>query len=520
MKPFAAALLVAALAGPLLAQPDVIVGDLTGPANYGSLNGVTAYSVGTTSCNVGTVPLQWIWNTPAHPVIGQNMYRLRNGRFEQIGQSWLKHGFTALQQTLCGTCQSNPNGSALGVGCSDPYSAALNGQQSGLGPRFEVNPSTGAFPYPFTGGSGGSILDKRIQVRNSDIDPLQNNGARYFAEGQYIHPDDAGSGNDMNNASYREFVVVNPTTFDLQWSGNTVRTQPAIYAWQAYDPAVTIQTVDVPNDGRFIIAWNATPSGVRPGFTHYEVAIHNLNSHASAGGVDFNWNCGAPVVQGAYFHDVDYHSGEPYQNTDWVNSYTTGRLRFSNGQNFAVNPNANALRWGTLYNFAFDTDTPPNSLTINLWRPAAVPSVTVALGGGVTGPEYQVNGFAIRADVNGVQGTTTTPALVALNRGQTGAFTVTSIGTGLSWEVLYGTNALVPRSACALTTLDAQVINIDLTDPTVGLWFNTFQSPPFQNVTLPFSFGFPANVAVQSAILNPTSLAGLSLSQATRVSVP
>ena len=37
----------------------------------------------------------------------------------------------------------------LGVGCSDPYSAQLNGNQNALGPRVDVfDPANGAFHYP------------------------------------------------------------------------------------------------------------------------------------------------------------------------------------------------------------------------------------------------------------------------------------------------------------------------------------------------------------------------------------
>ena len=92
--------------------PDVIVGDLPSMAQFGSggtVNGlpisVVGLAVGTTSCNNGNVDLNWFAmpNTD-HPVIPQNFYRMSGGannndRFEQLGQSWLKHAFAALAGT-------------------------------------------------------------------------------------------------------------------------------------------------------------------------------------------------------------------------------------------------------------------------------------------------------------------------------------------------------------------------------------------------------------------------------------
>ena len=37
--------------------------------------------------------VNWYQNTNQHPMITGNMYRLMNGRFEQLGQCWCKHGF-------------------------------------------------------------------------------------------------------------------------------------------------------------------------------------------------------------------------------------------------------------------------------------------------------------------------------------------------------------------------------------------------------------------------------------------
>ena len=110
----------AALACAATAQagPDVIVADLPSCTHYGPVGTVHAYAVGTTSCNSGDAILNWISGTPDHPVITQNVYRVANGRFTQIGQGWLKHGFCALSGTLCGPCQST-GCDTLGVGCSE-----------------------------------------------------------------------------------------------------------------------------------------------------------------------------------------------------------------------------------------------------------------------------------------------------------------------------------------------------------------------------------------------------------------
>jgi hypothetical protein len=118
--------------------PDVIVWEIYGYNNYGPEGDYRAYSVGTKSCNIGDEELLWISSTNEHPVIAQNMFRLKDGRFEHIGQSWLKHGFAALNGTDCGDCQET-GFDTLGIFCSDPYGPGLNGSQSSAGPKWEVN---------------------------------------------------------------------------------------------------------------------------------------------------------------------------------------------------------------------------------------------------------------------------------------------------------------------------------------------------------------------------------------------
>lgn len=76
------------------------------------------------------------------------MFRLKDGRFEQIGQSWLKHAFCGTNESLCGTCpvENQTSCGSLAVGCSDPYGAYLNTKYPifhlRLGPKSDVNAAT------------------------------------------------------------------------------------------------------------------------------------------------------------------------------------------------------------------------------------------------------------------------------------------------------------------------------------------------------------------------------------------
>ena len=188
--------------------PDVIVGDIRGVSNCSSVGGIEAFAFGTESCNIGTETLAWYSGTNQKPVIGQTVFRLKDGRFEQLGQGWLKHGFFALSDNWCDCSCTPTNGDVLGVGCSDLYSSGLNGQQSNMGPKYEVNAFTGEYPYPPTNGSAtGDGIYKRVQVASSKLYTSRCGGGQLVVEAQYISPDDAAAGNADNNASYRELSV-------------------------------------------------------------------------------------------------------------------------------------------------------------------------------------------------------------------------------------------------------------------------------------------------------------------------
>jgi len=359
--------------------PDVIVWDVGVDGNdtndihyWGQNGGIAAYSIATQSCNSGSALLDWYQNPDRrHPVIGQNMFRYADGRFEQIGQSWLKHGFCAVNEfeVGCMPCgQTNCN--TLGIGCADTYWASLNDGRSG-GSKAFVHATKGTnvagSPVP----TGSNTIRGRLQVAVSDIDPAQNPGAEYFIEGQYVTNDDALANSASNNASWRRVNVL--AVNNINGGGATQREEPAIFAWKDQDPGVTLQTL-VHDEGGidtyFFLGSRATQ--VDATTWRYDYAVQNLNSDQSAGSLTIPADPGV-AISNVHFHDVDYHSGDPYDGTDWADTRNATDLTWATSP-FSSDKDANAIRWGTLYTFGFEADVAPSTgtVTLGLFKPAAV----------------------------------------------------------------------------------------------------------------------------------------------------
>jgi hypothetical protein len=359
--------------------PDVIVGDLPSMDQFGTAGTQVGLGIGTTSCNNGTVDLNWFALPQVdHPVIPQNLYRMSGGttntdRFEQIGQSWLKHAFTALTDNACGFGCNGVGGSHLGVGCSDPYGSSLNAGQTGLGSRAWVNPFTGAYPSTSNSHTGHnhSGTTHRLLVEMADLNTTQNPGAMYFGEAQYISPHEytwcqshAGQCNMYNNASYRRFNVSGTTSFSFSSVGSTVRMQPAIMAWtgatiNAIEPAPGV-------DGRALLGYKV--SGPVGGVWHYEYAISNQNLDRGVQSFTIPLGCGinlsnvgfhAPTNPPGIANDGTINSAG-YSNTPWAVNQSSSSISWKS-DTVSADPNANALRWGTMYNFRFDSTQPPQS---------------------------------------------------------------------------------------------------------------------------------------------------------------
>ena len=347
---------------------DVILGEIVGAIVYARHNGVAAITIGTTSCNAGDRVLDWkrLPNNK-HPVITTNMYRLLDGRMTQIGQSWGKHGFLALQQNVCNFgCQANPTSDGLGVGCSDPYGALTN-QGPNLGSRRLINPTTGDYDgarakQELDAFEPTTPIDHGMQVKESD---LLTPGARYFFEGHYVASDDAAAGNGNNNVSHVEvhvtqdgagnFIIENAQPGPRP----TVRETPAIRAWPYAEFSVHDSGLE---DGRLMVAHKV----VRLSRTayRYEYAIYNMNSER--GVRSFSIPVGNAAISNAGSSAVLSH-GEPWANDAWQSTVENGRITWST-KAFQENENANAIRWGTTYNFWFETQAVPTQADADLGR--------------------------------------------------------------------------------------------------------------------------------------------------------
>ncbi len=149
-------------------------------------------------------------------------------------------------------------------------------------------------------------------------------------------------------------------TFNLVMAASTVRQKSAIEVWPTVDNTVELVNVDTPSTPveRFHVARKVTDLG--GGVWHYEYAIHNMNSNRAASRLTVSFGDTTSITN-VGFHDVDSHSNEPYDTTDWV-SATDGNSVSWSAPFFTPAQNANALRWATMYSFWFDASRPPGEI--------------------------------------------------------------------------------------------------------------------------------------------------------------
>jgi hypothetical protein len=207
-------------------------------------------------------------------------------------------------------------------------------------------------------------------VEVADLNTTLNAGATYYAEAQYVTPHEyvwcqanPGQCNMYNNVSYRRYNVTGTTgPFTFVAAEPTVREQAALNAWTG---ATVVRFEPAPGaDGVGFVGYKVTnPSA---GVWHYEYAIYNQNLDRAV------QSFAIPKHTGVTLSNVGFHA--PPQHPGWLADGTVGNLGYSSApwtqqeaggavtwssETIAVNANANAVRWGTMYNIRFDSNRPP-----------------------------------------------------------------------------------------------------------------------------------------------------------------
>ena len=327
-------------------------------------NGVVAIAPSAVLKNVGVTDVPWQqkfsppappYNTDQHPYLIWNLYRVSNGRIEQLAASGLKHAFVTVNSN-CGC----PGGSILWVNCEDTYGVSTNNSTGSLSPRTEITAHTGVWQRC------GSIFDpdcngvqntapgftgpedpRRLNVPETE---LQVAGAQYYFDSWYVVRDDV---NIYNTMAYR---TITPT-LTTSWSFTPMGTQRAgavVDAW--VDPVTPGPNADNKKlntgEGQLTLAGRATDVG--GGRWRYEYALMNHDFDNGITTFQVPLPAGATVTN-TYFHDVDRNPS-----TDWVPVMITGGIRFQPPKN-ARTPVEYFQDWGTLYNFGFEVDAAPTA---------------------------------------------------------------------------------------------------------------------------------------------------------------
>ncbi len=343
---------------------------------------VVAISPSATLKNAGITDVPWQvkfsppappYNTDQHPFLVWNIYRVSNGRLEQIGASGLKHAFTSTNSNC--SCPG-ASGSVLWVGnggCEDTYGVSTNNSTNSLGPRSEINPHTGVWqrcgsifdpdcngvqnnPPPFSGAAD----NRRLTVLETD---LQTAGAQYFFDGWYVVRDDV---NIFNTMAYR---AVSLSFAGSTWSFTPVtphKLGAVVDAW--VDPSTPGPNADTRRiDGRkgqLTLGVRATALGA--GRWRYDYALMNHDHDGGINSFSVPLPAGA-VVTNTFFHDVDRSPS-----SDWVPTVSPGaQIRWQS-------PNAAArLTWGLLYSFSFEVDAAPSGAGRSMVKLGTPPSQTI-----------------------------------------------------------------------------------------------------------------------------------------------
>jgi hypothetical protein len=346
---------------------DVGLVDANGLQQFANAGGIFAAAPNATLKNVGTtdVPWQEMFSPPAppygadqHPFLVWNMYRILDGRLEQIGASGVKHAFL----TINSGCPC-PSGSILwavgpGQGCEDTYDSGTNNSTFSLGPRTEVTAHTGIwqrcgsiFDPDCNGvmnippGFSGASDPRRMTVAAADVTNVSR-GTHFYFDAWYVVRDDV---NIFNTMAYQR---INPTLSLGNWSFTAVGGQvqgAVVDAWvnpTAPGPNADNKRINT-GEGWITVGVRARSVGASWRYD-YAVMNHDFDRRIKS----FTAPAGAGVAE-ARFHDVDRNGA-----TDWVASPGVDTITWTAPTGVATAPQD----WGLLYTFSFVTNAAPTAV--------------------------------------------------------------------------------------------------------------------------------------------------------------
>ncbi len=295
-----------------------------------------------------------------HPFLVWNMYRIADGRIEQLGGSGVKHAFLTLNFNCTIDCGSN---NILWPGCEDVYSSGTNNSNANQGPRGDIDPAGGLFFSTcsfFDPGCVGnqtnnsSTFENRLMVDEAELDTPD---AQYFLDSWYVVQHDVDIFNSMG------YHPITPTEIGTGWSFSTEPfvSGAAVEEWVAVndpDPLADHVEISVASETPGAAYPDNQPQGhlrvlaraveIAPGIWRYNYAAMNLDFSRNIDRIDIPFDAGATLLQSEFRSPVvDGVAGDP-----WTISRSGNTLSF-------VAPANNTLRWFSLYNFEIETSVPP-----------------------------------------------------------------------------------------------------------------------------------------------------------------
>ena len=304
------------------------------------------------------------YNNDQHPFLVWNLYRVSEGRLEQVGVSGAKYAFFTINVSCTINCGDGgipgASGHILWPGCEDVYGVGNNDSPGDIGPRGEINPRTGIFEsfgsffdqVP-AGGDGSQDNSSSAPGENRMkvwVEDLQTPGAEYLFESWYVIRDDI---NIFNGMGYHPLTPNFQGGSSWQYSLGAFAQGRALDAWIAPGgtPESGEMNVVFQDDAIGHLQVLAKVEEIAPERWRYTYVVKNYDVDH---GIEQFSILTSAEVDSWYFHDPDQD-----ETNEWGSATTGSAQVFSS-------PASNPLLWGQAYTFGFESDRPPVATQVEI----------------------------------------------------------------------------------------------------------------------------------------------------------